>query len=159
MFAELRRRYAYLTVRNATVYTLLNTLADEGWVETANHAVKPVLATTPRGRKAFAEIVDRQLRTAHPADGAAFMTALAYLGILTPATASHALQDRLTLIAAERRKTQQLVTESGAAELHMIEAHFYLNRLTEDANWIERTIHRIEAGQLSWPVSHGPTSP
>ncbi|MGH3502107.1 MAG: helix-turn-helix transcriptional regulator [Nocardioidaceae bacterium] len=151
VFAELRRRYTFLTVRNATVYTLLSTLTTTGWVDTTDSAARPTLTTSPVGREAFAEMVNNQLRTADPADTTAFMTALAYIGILTPAEAAEALRDRLALISRERHRIHELVIESGVTELHMIEAYFYLNRLGHDAAWVEQTIHRIETGDLTWP--------
>lgn len=151
VFTELRRRYEYLRVRNATIYTLLNTLTRAGWVEEVERQDAPVLATTEAGRGALAERVTDGLRGGAFAGDTVFMTALAYIGILTPRDAQEVLQTRLDLIRGERARVGDIIDRSGVLDLHMIEAHYYLDRLQHDADWIERTIGRIEDGSLAWP--------
>ncbi|NKY49662.1 PadR family transcriptional regulator [Nocardia vermiculata] len=149
LFSELRRRYDYLRVRNATVYTLLDRLTAEGWIGAANDE-RGTLTPTESGRTALAERVRHQLREADPAGGPAFVTALAYLGILEPGQATAVLATRVQLIEQTIRELEQAIHTSGEPEIHMIEAHYLLARLRHDLDWLERTAHRIEAGELGW---------
>ncbi len=150
VFAELRDRYEYLHVRNATVYTLLDTLTNSGWIEGTARDDRPVLATTAAGRTALADKVAGQIAHSDLTGGPAFMTALAYLGILSREEASRVLRDRLHTIRARAEALQRIVDTAGASELHMIEAHYLLERFAHDANWLERTAQRVADGDISW---------
>ncbi|QAY58666.1 hypothetical protein ET475_00690 [Microbacterium protaetiae] len=149
VFAELRRRYEYLRVRNATVYTLLNTLARAGWVEEVEQQTS-ALSTTEAGRDALAERVATELGSSSLSSDAVFMTALAYIGILAPDDAIDALRARRERIRIEQKLLADTLERVDASQLHMIEAHYYLDRLRHDAAWIERTIDRIRDGSLAW---------
>lgn len=152
IFGELRARYAFLGVRNATVYTLLNTLTGVGWVDARSRgADRQEFSLTASGRQALADRVDRELREADLANGTAFLTALAYLGILAPAAAADALRDRAERIRREEERLDRALDEADAPELHMIEAHCYRDRLRHDRNWLDATIRRIRSGSLAWP--------
>lgn len=154
VFAELRGRYDYLRVRNATVYTLLDTLADVGWVESLDYGDRPTLATTQTGRVAFAGKVASQIRHASPTGGPAFVTALAYLSILPPAEAGHALRDRLKEVRDEQRRLEQSIQDAGLPDVQMIEVHYLVSRLGHDAQWLEQTTERVATGHLAWPRQH-----
>lgn len=144
LFSELRQRYDYLRVRNATVYTLLDRLTTEGWVS----ADRATLAATEAGVTTLAERVRQQLREADPTSGPTFVTALAYIGILPPEEGAAVLEQRVELVSAEIRTLEQAVQDSGEPEIHMIEAHYLLSRLRHDVDWLRRTARRIETGQL-----------
>lgn len=153
LFSELRSRYAYVGVRNSTVYTLLKTLVEAGWLGSRPGSAdrQEFLLTSP-GRRALAERVDHELRDGDLADRTAFMTALAYLGILTPAAAASALQSRADRIRhEEERLTHSLDEAGGIPELHMIETHFYRGQLHHERTWLGTTIQRIRSGTLAWP--------
>lgn len=151
VFTELRNRYEYLRVRNATVYTLLNTLGRAGWVEEAEPQEPPTLATTKAGRQALAERVTTGIGSGALSGDNTFMTALAYIGILTPRQAVDVLRKRFDRTRAEQERIGDILDRAGVLDLHMIEAHYYLDRLRHDAEWIEHTISRIEDGTLNWP--------
>lgn len=151
VFSELRHRYEYLRVRNATVYTLLNTVTRAGWVEEDEQQDPPVLSVTNAGREALAERVTTELRDSALADDTSFITALAYIGILAPKEAASVLQARLDRVQNEQKRVGDIVDRSGVLDLHMIEAHYYLGRLRHDAEWIAHTIGQIEDGTLAWP--------
>jgi DNA-binding PadR family transcriptional regulator len=161
VFAELRRRYAYLQVRNATVYTLLDTLKAARLVELVpdadrghhgDHADHEPLRLTPGGAAALAERVEREVRGGDLTGGPAFMTALAYLSIMPPARAAEALEARAAALASETRQLQQTLKATGAREVHMIEAHYLQSRLHHDTQWLTATAHRIKSGNLPWPA-------
>lgn len=153
LFSELRSRYAYLGVRNATVYTLLNTLVETGWLRPrSGSSDRQEFLLTSSGRCALAERVDHELQNGDLADRTAFLTALAYLGILTPAAAATALQNRAGRIQHEEaRLTHALDETAGIPELHMIETRFYRDQLHHERTWLDATIQRIRSGALAWP--------
>jgi DNA-binding PadR family transcriptional regulator len=153
LFTELRARYAYVAVRNATVYTLLETLVGHGLLRTrADDPERLQYRLTAEGRRVLAERVERELTDGDLADRSTFMTALAYLGILDTAAAEEALRTR-----GERVRTAMARLDRGLAEaaelpeLHMIETHYYLDQLRHDRAWLEATSRRIHSGELRWP--------
>jgi len=154
VFAELRRRYAYLHVRNATVYTLLDTLKTARLIEltaAGDDAGHQPLRITADGAAALSERVEHEVRTGDLTGGPAFMTALAYLSIMPPARAAEALEARATAVAAEASHLQQTLKAADAVEVHMIEAHYLLARLQQDTRWLTAAARRVKAGDLSWP--------
>jgi DNA-binding PadR family transcriptional regulator len=140
-------------VRNATVYTLLNTLVETGWLRPRpGSSDRQEFLLTSSGRRALAERVDRELQDGDLADRTAFLTALAYLGILTPGAAATALQNRAGRIQHEVARLAHALDETaGIPELHMIETRFYRDQLHHERTWLDATIQRIRSGALAWP--------
>ena len=62
MFTELRRRHPYPRVRNATVYTLLDTPGGRGWVAVADDADPEALLVTRDGTAALATRAEEEIR-------------------------------------------------------------------------------------------------
>jgi DNA-binding PadR family transcriptional regulator len=151
VFAELRRRYPYLRVRNATVYTLLETLKAHRWAQTEQDAGHDVLRATAAGAAALAERVEDEVRNADLTGGPSYITALAYLSIMPPGRAAPALRARAAAVADEALRLQAALDEAGPSEAHMIEVHYLLARLDHDRRWLTATAGRIEAGEFSWP--------
>jgi DNA-binding PadR family transcriptional regulator len=153
LFSELRSRYAYIGVRNSTVYTLLKTLVETGWVRPQpGTRDRQEFLLTSSGRRALAERVNHELEDGDLADRTAFMTALAYLGILTPIAAATALQNRVDRIGHEEERLEHALDEAAdLPELHMIETHFYRDQLDHERASPNATIQRIRSGDLVWP--------
>ncbi|MCX4098161.1 PadR family transcriptional regulator [Nocardia sp. alder85J] len=151
LFSELRQRYDYLRVRNATVYTLLERLTAEGWIAATEGDERATLTVTESGVATLADQVRRQIGTADPTGGPAFVTALAYLGILPREEAAELLTRRRKLVAAECRRLERILEDISGPEVHMIEAHYLLSRLRHDAGWLDRTARRIRNGDPPWP--------
>ena len=151
IFAELRRRYPYLHVRNATVYTLLDTLKAVGWIEARDDGGHESLHATGSGAAALAERVAGEVRVGDLTGGPSYMTALAYLSIMIPERAADALRARASALADEAQRLQQTLDRTGAPEVHMIEAHYLLARLQHDREWLTTTAQRIQARELAWP--------
>ena len=154
VFAELRRRYTYLQVRNATVYTLLDTLKAARLVElvpAGDRGDHQPLRITAGGAAALAERVEHEVRSGDLTGGPAFMTALAYLSIMPSARAAEALEARAAALAAEARHLQETLKATDALEIHMIEAHYLLARLHQDTQWLTVAARRIKSGDLPWP--------
>ena len=155
VFAELRRRYLYLQVRNATVYTLLETLKAAHWIEARRDAEHEVLHTTGAGAEALAERVVDEIRSGDLTGGPSYLAALAYLSIMPLGRAAGTLEARATALADETQRIQATLDRAGAAEVHMIEVHYLLARLKHDREWLAATARRIRAGELTWPGEHG----
>ncbi|WP_328393432.1 PadR family transcriptional regulator [Nocardia sp. NBC_00416] len=153
LFSELRSRYTYISVRNATVYTLLNTLVETGWLRAEpTGADRQTFQLTPAGRQALAERVEHELQEGAVGDRTPFMTALAYLGILAPTSAVAALQSRADRIHHEEERLARALDEAASVpELHMIETHYYRDQLDHERAWLDATIRRIRSGALAWP--------
>jgi hypothetical protein len=151
VFAELRRRYPYLQVRNATVYTLLETLRAFRWIDTEEDEDHHALCVTGAGAAALAERVEGEVRGGDLTGGPSYMAALAYLSIMPPGRAALALHARATAIADEARRLQGVLDGASAPEAHMIEVHYLLTRLQHDRQWLTATASRIETGELAWP--------
>lgn len=151
VFTELRDRYGYLRVRNATVYTLLNRLTEAGWLEASRDGQGASLAPTPDGVRALADLVTRQISEARPADTTSFATALAYIGVLPADRATELLDVRREAVVREIARLERAVEDAAAPEIHMIEAGYLLASLRQDAAWLEETADRIRRGRLPWP--------
>lgn len=151
VFAELRRRYLYLHVRNATVYTLLETLRALRWIDTEEDEDRDALRVTSAGAAALAERVEGEVRGGDLTGGPSYMAALAYLSIMPPRRAALALHARATAIADEARRLQGVLDGASGPEVHMIEVHYLLTRLLHDRQWLTATASRIETGELAWP--------
>lgn len=139
LFSQLRSRYAYLAVRNATVYTLLNTLVETGWLSPRSESTdRQEFSLTSAGRHALADRVTHELQDGDLAERSAFLTALAYLGIVTPDAAASALQRRADRIQHEETRLAHALEEaSDIPELHMIETHFYRDQLHHERAWLK----------------------
>jgi DNA-binding PadR family transcriptional regulator len=151
VFAGLRQRYPYLRVRNATVYTLLETLKAARWVQTREDGDHEALCITSAGAAALGERVDAEVRGGDLTGGPSYMAALAYLSIMPPGRAALALHARATAVADETRRLQEALDAAGTPEARMIEVHYLLTRLQHDRQWLTATAHRIETGELAWP--------
>lgn len=151
VFAELRRRYCFLQARNATVYTLIETLKAVGWIETRDAGEHETLHPTRAGSGALAERVEAEVRGGDLTGGQSSVAALAYLSILSPRRAAEALRARATAVGDEAQRLQEALDGAEVAEIHMIEVHYLLSRLRHDTQWLAGTAHRIETGELAWP--------
>jgi DNA-binding PadR family transcriptional regulator len=96
VFAELRRRYLYLQVRNATVYTLLETLTTVRWIEARQDGDHESWRTTGAGAAALSERVEAEVRSGDLTGGPSYMAALAYLSIMPSERAQPHLPTRLS---------------------------------------------------------------
>jgi DNA-binding PadR family transcriptional regulator len=151
VFAELRQRYLYLPVRNATVYTLIDTLKAARLIEPRQGGEHEALQVTAAGAAALAERVEREIRDGDLTGGQSYMAALAYLSIMPAARAAQALRARAAALADEAERLQGILDGTGAAEIHMIEVHYLITRLRHDREWLTVTAQRIESGDLAWP--------
>jgi hypothetical protein len=97
------------------------------------------------------ERVEGEVRGGDLTGGPSYLTALAYLSIMTPERAADALHARVSALADEAQRLRETLDRTGAPEVHMIEAHYLLARLQHDRNWLTATALRIHARELAWP--------
>jgi len=142
-----------------SVYALVGTLVREGWIaplrseREQGRRPRTVYGLTAMGQNAFRQRIAAEIR-ATTSDMPAFVTAVAYLGALTPDEAIAALRVRLTSIAQRAEATHQALQDAdhlGVIPLHMIEGDFLAHQFASESAWIAQLIDRIETGDLAWP--------
>lgn len=154
LLRELRSRYPFLPAKTSTIYTLVRSLAQRGFVdlEEADGTERQQVRLTDAGFADFRERVETQLITGDPNVDPKFMIALAYIGVLAPKRAAGLLRDRANHLRSDRQALTETLERPGVQELHMIEAHFLASRLRHDATWLTHLAERIETGELDWPA-------
>lgn len=158
LLAALRERYRHLRVRTGSVYTLVGSLREAGWIEPVPGGTQPVaFRLTAHGTAEFRRRVVADIDDADPANTGRFVTALAYVGILGRPEAITAITAR---IAALRQRAEELdgaVAAAGLAPIFMVEATFLASQTRHDIAWLEDFIGRIGDPAYDWP-SAGPAS-
>ncbi|MEU4236473.1 helix-turn-helix transcriptional regulator [Actinoplanes sp. NPDC026619] len=151
---RLAGRYPQLTVTRSSVTTLLKSLAGAGLVRareperTGRRPARTVYELTPAGLELFWGRVGEGLKEGTPAS-VAFLTALAYLGVLPRATAASVLGERLARL---RRELDALPPDPPAlAEIQMIEVAYWRTILSNEIAWLSAVATRVESGDLAWP--------
>lgn len=163
LLAALRERYPYLRVRTGSVYTLVASLQEVGWIAPAPPPVpgsaprpaQPAPVTfdlTPDGAAEFRRRVAADLEDAEPANTGRFVTALAYVGILDRATAAAALTARVAALRRQADDLDRAVETSGVPAIQMIEATFYASQTRHDIAWLESFVARIGDPDQAWPT-------
>ncbi|OZD85711.1 hypothetical protein CH273_02935 [Rhodococcus sp. 05-339-2] len=150
IFTELRSRHAHMTVRNGTVYTLIERLRAEGWIRNDDSRTPSTVEITPEGVEALRQKVIRQVIDSELIDGHAFTTALAYVGILDKQDARELLSVRATAVRDALAGLDDVLRKTDVPPLHMIEAHYMRSKLAHDADWLEQTIADVDSGNLVW---------
>ncbi len=139
-----------MTVRNGTVYTLIERLRAEGWIRNDDSRTPSTVEITPEGVEALRQKVIRQVIDSELIDGHAFTTALAYVGILDKQDARELLSVRATAVRDALAGLDDVLRKTDVPPLHMIEAHYMRSKLAHDADWLEQTIADVDSGNLVW---------
>lgn len=150
IFTELRSRHAHLNVRNGTVYTLIDRLRSEGWIRIDDSRNPPTVEITADGADALRRNVIRHVMDSDLTDGHAFVTALAYVGILDRQDARELLSARAAAVREELARLDDVLSKTDVPPLHMIEAHYMRSKLDHDAAWLEQVVADIDSGHLVW---------
>jgi DNA-binding PadR family transcriptional regulator len=155
LLAALRERYRHLRVRTSSVYTLVNSLREAGWIEPADagDAGTPArFRVSEAGVAEFRGRVVADLEDTDPAAGFRFVTALAYVGILDRKTATVTLDRRAGALRRRAEELEHAVDTAGGPAVHMIEVDFFASQLRHDIAWLERFVARIGDDGYEWPV-------
>lgn len=159
LLTELRDRYGR-RVRTGSLYTLVGSLREAGWIERTDSAPIPsdgksrpaVFGVTPTGQEEFTRRVTADLTDTDPTNATRFVTALAYIGILDRAAAVTMLTARIDVLRRRAREWERSIEASGLPPIYMIEADFVASQTRHDIAWLERFIRRIGDADYPWPA-------
>ncbi|MGK5737874.1 PadR family transcriptional regulator [Micromonospora sp. URMC 103] len=158
LLADLRDRYRHLRVRTGSVYTLVRSLQDAGWIEPASgdsgsDASAPVaFRLTPAGTAEVRRRVVADIEDTDPANAARFVTALAYVGILDRPHAVAALTTRVEALRQRADELEQAIATAGLPEVFMVEVAFFASQTRHDLAWIERFVAQVRDPAYEWPA-------
>ena len=151
---RLAGRYPQLAVTRSSVATLLKSLADAGLVvgrepeRVGRRPARTVYELTGDGLGLFRERVEEGLRDGVPAS-AGFLTALAYLGVLSRVVAGEVLRGRVERLEGDLRGLPEDLT--GLPEIQMIEVAYWRTVLGNEIAWLSALVARVASGDLAWP--------
>lgn len=145
-------------MRGGSLYDAVRRLAEAGLVSSVTseragaRPERTVYAITDEGAAVADALVRDYLRV--PAqDFPVFVTGLAHILDLDPATAAALLRERRTAIAAEydRVAAQLDADTAGLPRVVTLEADYAQALRLAEAAWLDRVAAEIEAGDLPWP--------
>lgn len=151
--SRLNDRYRHLSASRSSVTTLAKSLAAAELVtprapeRRGNRPPRTIYDLTETGVEHLRQRIDQTIRIA-PAMDVDFVTALAYIGLLSRARAAQVLEERTRRIRQEIDDLRDVPTD--LAELTMIEVDYWLHMLTADAAWLEQLRERVESGHIEW---------
>lgn len=145
-------RFEHLSPHSGTIYSLMLTLAEAGWLTYANHEpnhLDRVCAITPAGREELKRRLGEAIINTSWTSGHQFVTALPYLDLFDRDEAVALLDQRATRLRARSREfmmaadaKQRSVTEEAKDD--------YLDTRTQfEVSWIESYRDRIAS--TPWP--------
>lgn len=161
LLTELRDRYG-LRVRTSSVYTLVGSLREAGWVEQAegrpagSSPGSAAFRVSPAGRAEFERRVAADLTDTDPMNATRFIMALAYVGILDRGTAVRTLTARIETLEQRADDWERSLETSGIAPVFMIEADFVASQTRHEISWLEEFVAKIEDPDYTWPVEQEP---
>ena len=150
---RLNDRYNHLRASRSSITTLAKSLADAHLVaprapeRVGSRPPRTIYDLTEAGVTHMRHRIEEAIRAA-PAMDADFVTALAYIGLLSKALAEDALTERSHRIQQEIADLSDRPT--GLAEIKMIEVEYWLRMLASEATWLEQFRDRIESGHIEW---------
>ncbi|RKF22061.1 PadR family transcriptional regulator [Micromonospora globbae] len=159
LLTALRERYRHLRVRTGSVYTLIRSLEEVGWIEPirpgAGDNAPVAYQLTPDGIDQFRGKVVTGLQDTEHADATAFVTALAYIGILDRSTARAILGKRLDALRRRVDDLERAIHDADVAPVQMIEVAFSASQTRHDIDWLEHFRRQIADPDYAWPVDDG----
>lgn len=162
LLTELRDRYGR-RVRTGSLYTLVGSLREAGWIEQIDSGPSPrsekpqptAFRVTSAGKDEFTRRVAADLTDTDPTNATRFVTALAYIGILDRATAIATLTARINALRERAVEWEQSIKTSGIHPIYMIEADFVASQTRHDIDWLRQFINHIADPNYAWPTSVG----
>lgn len=151
--SRLNDRYRHLRASRSSITTLAKSLANADLVtprapeRVGNRPPRTVYELTDAGITHMRHRIEEAIRTA-PAMDADFITALAYIGLLSRSLAADALDERTRRVQQEIDDLGDLST--GLAEIKMVEVDYWLRMLASEATWLEQFRDRIGSGRIEW---------
>lgn len=158
LLTELRSRYRHLRVRTGSVYTLVGSLQEAGWIEPTDrkseHAEKSRtdFRLTPAGVAEFRNRVANDLEDADPANAMNFLTALAYIGILDRSDAAATLNRRVNVLRQRADELEQALRAAATAPAYMTEVAYAESQTRHEITWLENFIGQVTDPDYEWPI-------
>lgn len=151
--ARLNDRYHHLRASRSSITTLAKSLAQAGLISaraperTGSRPPRTVYDLTRSGVAHLRQRIEEAI-LATPAMDVDFVTALAYLGLLSRTKATEVLDARSRRIGQEIAELGAIST--GVAEIQMIEVDYWLRMLNSEASWLEELRARVTTNQIAW---------
>lgn len=150
-------RFQHLRPHSGTIYSLMLTLADAGWICYRNQAPNHLdreCSITPAGREELKRRLVEALTNVSWTSGHQFVTALPYLHLFDRDDAASLLDQRATRL---RARSREFLATSDDKECTFTEAakDDYLETRTQfEIHWIESYRDRVLA--MVWPPTESP---
>jgi DNA-binding PadR family transcriptional regulator len=152
LLAALRERYHHLRVRTASVYTLVASLRETGWIAPVSGADPVAFRLTAEGTAEFRRRVVADIEDVEPANAGRFITALAYVGILDRVVAAATLTARVEALRKRADDLDRAVDAAGLAPVYMAEASFFASQTRHDITWLEDFVTKVGDPGYEWPA-------
>ena len=140
----LSRVNRYIGLKKATVYFLLDKMADAGWVtrtveRDGNRPSRRVYHLTAEGEAIFQQLLRENLAQHHPTQFSGDI-GLAFADALPPHELEHLLVNRRAAVEAELAALR--ATEHPAGSLRWIIEH-QIRHLVTELDWLDELIHSL----------------
>lgn len=145
-------RFEHLSPHSGTIYSLMLTLVEAGWVTYVNHApnhLDRICSITPAGQEELKRRLGEALVNTSWTSGHQFVTALPYLHLFDRDVAVALLDQRATSL---RTRSREFLASAHAKQRTQCEAakDDYLSSRTEfEVRWVEAYRDSVTAGE--WP--------
>lgn len=136
-------------LKKPTLYKLLNTLHDEGWLSASEEPgerrqTRRIYAVTDKGKAEFLTLLKQSLSDYHPADFTEHV-AIAYLDYIPDA-------EVLTLLKTRREQIVALLDETQALPAHAGSLHLFIDHqrhhLQSEIAWLDTVIQQYQAKEI-----------
>lgn len=151
--SSLQSRYPHLGVQRSTVTTLVKSLSREGLISTGepersgNRPSRTPYTLTEAGVSNFRARVADQVRGANPGS-VEFITAIAYVGILSAPDARAILTERAADLLGQRDALP--APAIGEHEIRMIEVEYWRSLLQMELDWLRALTARVDTADIEW---------
>ncbi|WP_432559631.1 PadR family transcriptional regulator [Granulicoccus sp. GXG6511] len=145
-------RFEHISPHSGTIYSLMLTLVDAGWITYVNKApnhLDRICAITPAGREELKRRLGEALVNTSWTSGHQFVTALPYLHLFERDVAVALLDQRATSLRARSLEFMAAAT-SKQRSLPEVAKDDYLDSRTQfEITWIED--YRDQVAAMPWP--------
>jgi len=156
-----RGQDASVKLRTGSLYDMVAALVRDGWIEPVHsireggHPERTVYRQTEQGQHQFVAWLNEVISTPAP-EYPAFLSAIAYLGVLGKDGAITALGSRIERLAERIHELESALSEAMQTDrvprLFMIEVEYALAMLDAERNWARHIAEQMTTGELPWPV-------
>lgn len=145
-------RFEHLSPHSGTIYSLMLTLVDAGWITYENHApnhLDRVCRITPAGREELKRRLSEALTNTSWTSGHQFVTAMPYLHLFARDEAVALLDQRATRLRLRSREFMAMADGEERTLPEVAKDDYLQSRTQFEIGWIEEYRDRIAA--MQWP--------